>query len=613
MLKLWTARLSLAASRARIGPRLLPALACLILLGTAAGSAASFTASLDRDTITLGESATLSLSFSGGNAPDAPTLPAVPNLRIQYAGKSSQVTIDNGQFSSTVTHSYSVTPQQAGEFTIPSLTAQMGNQKLVAPALKLNVLKPGAPPPEAIASGAQLAFLKLMLPKKEIYLNEIVSAELQLYLNTRVQGIDRFQLTAFPSDGFNVGKLVQGKNRQAQIGNVVYNVIPLSLTLKPVRNGPLTLGPVTVSVVLEIPGGRRRDPFFEQFGMRDPFDMFGGKAQKQATLATEPETIQCLPLPSVNVPQLFNGAVGTFTMNATAGPTNVAAGDPITIKVEISGKGALDTLNLPEQTNWRDFKTYPPSTRIDTTDPLGIQGTKSFEQVVVPQTADVTALPPISFCYFDPDRKSYQTLTRPAIPLTVRPTASAAAPTVVASTPGPDAAPPKQDIVHIKPRLGTVAHIDAPLIRQPWFVLLQTVPFAGLILALVWRKRVELLANNPRLRRRRRVAQIVREGTGRLKSLAAENRADDFFATLFHLLQEQLGERLDLPATAITEAVIEEHLRPRGVPERFLAPLQELFQTCNLARYAPLKTSQELAAVVARFEAVSGELRELSL
>jgi len=40
-----------------------------------------------------------------------------------------------------------------------------------------------------------------------------------------------------------------------------------------------------------------------------------------------------------------------------------------------------------------------------------------------------------------------------------------------------------------------------------------------------------------------------------------------FFATLFRLLQEQLGERLELPASSITEAVIEEHLRPRGVPE----------------------------------------------
>ena len=41
--------------------------------------------------------------------------------------------------------------------------------------------------------------------------------------------------------------------------------------------------------------------------------------------------------------------------------------------------------------------------------------------------------------------------------------------------------------------------------------------------------------------------------------------SDEFFAVLFRLLQEQLGERLDLPASAITEAVIEERLSPLGI------------------------------------------------
>jgi len=89
--------------------------------------------------------------------------------------------------------------------------------------------------------------------------------------------------------------------------------------------------------------------------------------------------------------------------------------------------------------------------------------------------------------------------------------------------------------------------------------------------------------------------------------LASEKKSDEFFATLFRLLQEQLGERLALPASAITEAVVEEHLRPRGVSETTLVPLQELFQTCNLARYAPIKTSQELAAIIPRLESVLRE------
>ena len=54
-------------------------------------------------------------------------------------------------------------------------------------------------------------------------------------------------------------------------------------------------------------------------------------------------------------------------------------------------------------------------------------------------------------------------------------------------------------------------------------------------------------------------------------------------------------------------------LAPRGVPETTLAPLRDLFQTCNLVRYAPMKSSQELAAVITRFEGVLRELQGLKL
>jgi hypothetical protein len=154
-----------------------------------------------------------------------------------------------------------------------------------------------------------------------------------------------------------------------------------------------------------------------------------------------------------------------------------------------------------------------------------------------------------------------------------------------------------------------MAQIGPPLVQQPWFLALQAVPVLAWLSAAGWRRRTELLANNPRLRRRRQVAQVIRHGLLELRQLASANKSDDFFATLVRLLQEQLGERLDLPASAITEAVIEERLRPRGVPEATLASLHELFQTCNLARYAPIKTSQELAAIIPRLEAVLRDLQ----
>jgi hypothetical protein len=168
-----------------------------------------------------------------------------------------------------------------------------------------------------------------------------------------------------------------------------------------------------------------------------------------------------------------------------------------------------------------------------------------------------------------------------------------------------------QDIVPLKQRLGAVAQIGPPLALRPWFLALQLVPVLCLVSAVAWRKRAEALANNPRLRRQRKVAQVIREGLVELQQQAAAKDSDAFFATLFRLLQEQLGERLDLPASAITEAVIDERLRPLRVAETLLSSLHELFQTCNLARYAPIKSSQELAAIIPRLETVLGQLREL--
>ena len=95
------------------------------LMGALSATAATFTASLDRSNITLGETATLSLRFDGAS-PDAPGLPSVSGLQIDYVGPSTQFSFINGRTMSSVTHNYTITPQKAGEFTIPSISAIVG-------------------------------------------------------------------------------------------------------------------------------------------------------------------------------------------------------------------------------------------------------------------------------------------------------------------------------------------------------------------------------------------------------------------------------------------------------------------------------------------------------
>ncbi len=587
------------------------ALLCVgFVFPAATAPAAKFSATLDRDTITLGENAALSLTFEGGSPNDVPQLPPIANLQFSYIGPSSQFSFMNGQTSSTVTHNFQVTPRQAGEYTIPALTVAVNGQRFSTQPLKLRVLKPNAPSPEAVTSGTQAAFLRLQLPKTNVFLGEMIAGELQVYIRQGVRLVESPHLQDLPVDGLSVGKIGQGQQRQVRIGNSVYTVINAPVAFTVVKTGPLKIGPVTAALTaLADSSNRRRNSIFEQLGMEDPFS---SGERKQITVASETAHLQSLPLPQENVPPGFNGAIGSYSLNVSVGPTNVATGDPITVRVQITGRGSLNALTLPEQNAWKEFKTYPPNVNTELSDQLGLQGTKTFEQIIVPQTTDIKELPAFSFSYFDPEVKAYRTLTQPAVALTVRPGGVTPAPVVAAlKSSASNEPPPAQDIVNIKMRPGNLEAIASPLVLQPWFVTAQTVPVVAFIAAFVWRKRTQSLANNPRLRRQKQVALVVRAGLEELRQQATTQNSDAFFATLVRVLQEQIGERVDCPASAITEAVIDEKLRQRGLADDTLNELHELFQQHNLARYAPMKSSRELTALIPRLEDVLAKLREV--
>jgi len=587
-------------------PNLKPGLAVLVVCLLALNSgAASFTASLDSDAIALGEQATLSLKFDGIQPQNAPTLPAVAGLRFQYVGPSSSFSFINGQTSSSTTYNYIVAPQHDGAFVIPGMRVDVNGRQFASLPLKLTVSKANAPSADAVNSGSEVAFLKFTIPKNRVYVGEPEVGRLDLYLRDDVQNFGNFQLTGAPTDGFSAGKTaeLQNQRRRAQVGNHVYTIIPLAVPLTAVRTGALTLGPFTASAVVVLPSQNRNGDW--------PFNFFNQGEQKQVTLATDPVSVESLPLPEQNKPANFTGAVGDFTMTVTAGPTNVTAGDPVTVRVQIAGSGALDGVTLPAQDAWRDFKTYPPTSKLETSDQFGFQGTKTFEQIISPQNSDVHELPALTFSFFNPDDGQYHTLTQPAVPLVVKAAGTSPMPTLAATKNSAPENQPPQDILPIKENLGTLAVKSSPLIAQPAFAAAQAVPVLAFLAAFIWRKRTDSLANNPRLRRRLAVEALIQNGLGDLKKHAAANRPDEFFATLFRLLQEQLGERLDCPASAITENVIDEHAALRAAPETTLSSLRELFQLCNQARYAPVRGTSELNSVAAQFEKTLGELQEV--
>jgi hypothetical protein len=564
--------------------------------------AVGLTAQVDRQVVPVGETFNLSLVFDDVNPGGAPNLPNLPNLEQTGVRESKSFSFVNGATESKLIYTYSLVPTKAGDITIPAMQVNTGGKVLTTQPIQIKIVQ-GTPPPSPEATLSNLAWLKLSVPKTEVYMGEAFPVEIALY----VQSAQDVQMPQLKAEGFSIGQSVKPQQTRTQVGNAVYNLIIFRMSATAARTGDLKLGAES-SLTLQVPDNSRRpDPF------GDPFGGFFNRnyTLKPVVLQAETQVMHVLPLPTENVPASFNGTVGTFSMRVTAGPTNLAVGDPITVKAIINGNGPIEALRLPEQPAWRDFKTYAPTSKTDVNDPLGLTGTKTFEQVVIPQNHEIKTLPPLEFSFFDPNRRAYQTLRGPEVALSVRPTVSVTPPPTLTNAAPQNSGPGNDDIVHIKPQLAAGSASGLPLLRQGWFLALQGVPILGWLALFVARKRRENLANNPRLRRQRAVAQRVREGLAQLQSEASAQKSDEFFATLFRLLQEQLGERLDLPSSAITEAIIEERLASRELPPETIKELRELFLMCNQARYAPQKSVKELHSIIPRVEKVVDDLRKM--
>ncbi len=550
----------------------------LCLTSQRADAAPSFSTSLDRDTISLGETVTFTMTFQECSPQSDPRLPPMDGLEFAGGGMSEQFTIVNGASSQSKTYTFEVRPTHQGDFTIPALSAETDQGRLESHALHLHVIKGNLPPTPGVPD---VVVVRLIPATNTVYIGETFRVDLQCYF---LDNVGSPQLPQISSDAFIIGNIPNHpRQSSSRIGNVPYNFFDFQIPVTATRLGKHPLGPATWS--LTVYSGQRT--------------FFGWTGQRPGTFTSDAPEINVLPIPTKGSPADFHGAIGNFTLaQCEAAPTSVGVGDPITLKVRIAGEGSFDNVTLPSsQPDWREFKTYPPTSKFDSSDTLQIQGSKYFEQVITPINAQVTQIPAFSFSFFDPTSGSFRTLTHPAIPLTVHPTAATPQPTVIASgnSQQEEQQQQNQDIVHIKPQPGRLTAIAVPLVRQPTFLALQAIAPLAWICAVVWRRKKEKLANNPRMRRQREVARLVREGLDELPGLAAANDVDKFYSTVLRLLQEQLGERLDISAPAITEAALADC---KGLEVTDATSVRELFEACEKYRYTPEHTSQELASLI---------------
>ncbi len=399
--------------------------------------------SIQPQLISLLDRAVLKIEFIDTKG-DAVDIPAVDGLQIQYQGQSSETRIVNMQSSSKVVHTYVVTPSKIGDYTIGPVTCKYkGGEKEVT--AQLRVIKPKDDPEAQQLS--EIMFSRIAADRETLHVQEPFGLELKVYIRDGVQIDGNFSIRGgLPESGMD-GDLewnIANRAREERNGSI-FNVYTLRTTAKTLTAGTFTFQPqVQLNVV--IPSQRRRS-----FGFDDPFfgDLFGRQETRPFVLDCNTLEIEVKPVPTAGRPDSFTGGVGVFDFDVSVGPAQVKAGEPVTVKMRVSGTGNLSQITPPVLEENHDFKLYEART-VPSQNPNEVR----FEQVVIPKSESVTNLPSIAFSYFDTRTADFRTIRRGPFPVQVEAMPQQAA-QIIATAPStimPETKVLGRDIVYLKPR-----------------------------------------------------------------------------------------------------------------------------------------------------------------
>jgi hypothetical protein len=516
--------------------------------------------------IALDQAAELRVDAAGGHEP---ALPSVDGLHFQRTGQSTEMTAINGVVSQHTWILYQVDADRPGSYTIPigGLTLQLkvrpaGARGASAASVPMAGFR--AEPDESSHQGS-LALLRVVLPSKKLYVGQAVPVTFKAYFRAGTQ----ITLTGAPSLGISAFTInhLQDEPRQSveSIGGVPYRVATWTAQASAAMPGHFATR-ATLPIVARYREASRRpaeDPlagmlddddmsspsslirsFMKQSAFANLNDMFGQEHQREMTLHAPVQTVEVSSPPATGQPADYNGAVGSFDVRATLAPTTGTTFAPMSLKIEVTGQGNLDrvsTTGLPSSANW---KTYPPSAKVTE------QGTKVFEQAVVPQSSGRLEIPAVSFSFFDPDRRQY--LTRSTAPISAE----------IAATPAGVASPsanlgksaPKateEPATRLRPNHFDEGRFVATLLppyRRRWFWPVVTVPWLALAILVV---RPRECVASARIRRRA-LRETVAQHRMAMKRAAVVGDSVRFYEAGAAALRERLSETWKIAPDEVT-------------------------------------------------------------
>ncbi len=578
-------------------PQLLIAFSLIILL-TGISNGQEVKASLTPNYLEIGQAGTFTLTFinTGQIQFNSFKFPSFQGFRIPLQNQRTERRITNNEV--TIKISFQVIPMRPGNWEIPSFTFSLGQEKLVSNNIKFKIYPKGKSPAGKLPTN-KIAFIKIIPAKSRVFIGESFPVKVNLYYDQRC--LEK-EWPALETEGFNLEYKQLGDSYQINIGNRRFGVTETTRIATALKTGELQLGPATSDV--QVPVGNSQG-----------FGLFSRRVTENFKAEGEPIKINSVELPSTGRPDNFNGLVGTeYVMTYSASPKTVKVGDPITVKIEIGGRGNISSIQLPRELSWSDFKTYEPKSDSMIANKVKMEGRKNFEMVVIPKTTEVTSLPDLNISYFDPDKIKYVTMSKPGPKILVSAGTYNANAESYQSTTSLEGEEKNNEsgssLAHIEYKQSDISIGTVLNPTGSWLWLLPGTSFIFMLITIVaqWtRKFINQKSNSsPRLANKNREKDIAD-----LEELAMNNEIERFCSLLFRMLQQDISQITGIPFEAITSDIILNSDFFATMAKEQKLTLEELFTMCDRVRYGIQPETILLSKAFSDYKSVSSALQSL--
>ena len=520
-----------------------------------------------------------------GRMPEGIEILYGPSMSSQ---SSFQMVNGHTSSSSTVTYSYIAVATKKGTFTIPAAQVNVGGKAIASSAVK--VTASGAARTSAgnayqqdnddeyvyhhrsqgnVKAGEDL-FIKVNASKRRVHEQEPILLTYKVYTLVDLTNLDG----KMPDlKGFHTQevKLPQQKtyHRESYNGRTYNCVVWSQYVMYPQMTGKLEIPPITFhGIVMQ--------------ESRDPLSFFtnGGYEEARRNIRAEGLTIQVDPLPAR--PANFSGGVGRFNISAQLNKDDVKAGDPVNLRLVVSGTGNLKLIKQPEvkfPDGWDKYDAkVTDKTRLTSN---GVEGNMVYDILAVPRNEGNYTIPPVTFTYYDTGTNAYKTIQTQPFNVKVAKGDGTQNPVNEYMTASGD------EIHTIKTGKVKVHGVDDFFFGSVWYWIWVVLLIAAFVAILVMFRKTAVEHADIAKMRGKNANKVATKRLKQADALMQKNRSDDFYDEVMRALWGYVSDKLNMPLEQLSRDNISEQLAVRRVDEATVRRFMEALDECEFERYAP--------------------------